>query len=153
MNARKQKEKDRRRARKLADEAWQAVEVGDLGLGEKIIRRAVSSQTDNPLLWNDESLILVLPANEGQADRAGRSRRRQRSARRGLGGAAGAVRLGPVGGPSHPGGSRRPPRTGGPGRLGPGPLLVRRRRPVREDGRHGPAGLRPGRLPLLPPPD
>ena len=70
MNARKQKEKDRRRARKLADEAWQAVEAGDTGLAEKLIRRAVSTQVDNPRLWNDQGLILVLRANDGEADRA-----------------------------------------------------------------------------------
>src|SRR3982751_107023 len=70
MNAKKQKEKERRRARKLADEAWQAVEAGDLGLGEKLIRRAVSTQADNARLWNDQGLILLLRGNEGEADRA-----------------------------------------------------------------------------------
>jgi hypothetical protein len=70
MNARKQKEKDRRRARKLADEAWQAVEAGDLGLAEKLIRRAVSTQADNARLWNDQGLILLLRGSEREADRA-----------------------------------------------------------------------------------
>src|SRR6201993_1515938 len=70
MNARKQKEKDRRRARKLADEAWQAMEAGDTGLAEKLIRRAVATQVDNPRLWNDQGIILALRANDGDADRA-----------------------------------------------------------------------------------
>src|SRR5438067_5398750 len=70
MNARKQKEKDRRRAGKLADEAWQAVEAGDLSLAEKLIRRAVSTQADNARLWNDQGVILALRADEGEADRA-----------------------------------------------------------------------------------
>lgn len=39
MNPKKQKQKDRRRARKLAEEAWDAVHAGNLDLAEKIIRR------------------------------------------------------------------------------------------------------------------
>jgi len=70
MSAKKQKEKERRRARKLADEAWQAAEVGNLDLAEKLIRRAVLTQVDNARLWNDQGLILLLRANEGEADRA-----------------------------------------------------------------------------------
>ena len=58
MNPKKQKVKDRRRARKLAEEAWQAVDEGNLDLAEKIIRRAVEAQPDNPVLWADQGLIL-----------------------------------------------------------------------------------------------
>ena len=60
MNPKKQKEKDRRRARKLADEAWDAADQGNLDLAEKIIRRAVAAQEDNPVLWNDQGMLLVL---------------------------------------------------------------------------------------------
>lgn len=60
MNPKKQKEKDRRRARKLADEAWEAADQGNLDLAEKIIRRAVAAQEDNPVLWNDQGMLLVL---------------------------------------------------------------------------------------------
>ena len=35
MNPKKLKEKDRRRARKLADQAWEAVENGNLDLAER----------------------------------------------------------------------------------------------------------------------
>jgi nucleotide-binding universal stress UspA family protein len=70
MNAKKQKEKERRRARKLADEAWRAVEASNLGLAEKLIRRATSTQADNARLWNDQGLILLLRADEKEADRA-----------------------------------------------------------------------------------
>src|SRR5690348_14901399 len=70
MTAKKEKEKERRRARKLADEAWQAVEAGNLDLAEKLIRRAVATQADNARLWNDEGLILVLRGNDSEADRA-----------------------------------------------------------------------------------
>jgi hypothetical protein len=59
MNPKKQKEKDRRRARKLADEAWEAVALGNLDLAEKIIRRAVAAQPDNPVLWDDQGSILA----------------------------------------------------------------------------------------------
>ena len=60
MNPKKQKAKDRRRARKLAEQAWDAVNEGNLDLAEKIIRRAVSTQEDNPVLWNDQGVILGL---------------------------------------------------------------------------------------------
>lgn len=69
MNAKKQKEKERRRARKMADEAWEAVEAGHLILAEKIIRRAVATQPDNARLWNDQGVILNLRNNDGEADR------------------------------------------------------------------------------------
>ena len=69
MNAKKQKEKERRRARKQADEAWEAVEAGNLGLAEKIIRRAVKTQPDNARLWNDQGVIQNLLGNDGEADR------------------------------------------------------------------------------------
>jgi hypothetical protein len=59
MNPKKQKEKDRRRARKLADDAWEAVAAGNLDLAEKIIRRAVDAQPDNPVLWDDQGSILA----------------------------------------------------------------------------------------------
>jgi hypothetical protein len=70
MNAKKQKEKERRRARKLAEEAWEAVEAGHLVLAEKIIRRATSTQPDNARLWNDQGRILLLRHDQGGADRA-----------------------------------------------------------------------------------
>jgi hypothetical protein len=67
MNPKKQRVKDRRRARKLAEEAWEAVNDGNLDLAEKIIRRAVVSQQDNPVLWNDQGMILVLRGKEADA--------------------------------------------------------------------------------------
>src|SRR5262249_58508765 len=70
MNAKKQKEKERRRARKLADEAWEAVEADNLDLAIKLIRRATSTQPDNPRLWNDQGVILGLTGNDSEADRA-----------------------------------------------------------------------------------
>jgi Flp pilus assembly protein TadD len=60
MNPKKQKVKDRRRARKLADEAWEAANQGNLDLAEKIIRRAVAAREDNPVLWNDLGVLLRL---------------------------------------------------------------------------------------------
>ncbi len=73
MNPKKQKVKDRRRARKLADEAWEAVDAGNLDLAEKIIRRAVAAQPDNPRLWNDQGAILVLRHKDGEAVEAFRT--------------------------------------------------------------------------------
>jgi hypothetical protein len=60
MNPKKQKVKDRRRARKLAEQAWEAVDEGNLDLAEKIIRRAAQAQSDNPVLWDDQGSILAL---------------------------------------------------------------------------------------------
>jgi len=73
MNPKKQKEKDRRRARKLAEQAWDAVNEGNLDLAEKIIRRAVIAQEDNPVLWNDQGVILGLRQKESEADEAFRT--------------------------------------------------------------------------------
>jgi Flp pilus assembly protein TadD len=73
MNPKKQKVKDRRRARKLADEAWEAADAGNLDLAEKIIRRATAAQPDNPVLWNDQGLLLVQRHKEAEAEDAFRT--------------------------------------------------------------------------------
>ncbi len=67
MNPKKQKVKDRRRARALAEQAWEAAHQGNLDLAEKIIRRAVSTQEDNPVLWNDQGMILCLQHKDNEA--------------------------------------------------------------------------------------
>jgi uncharacterized protein len=67
MNPKKLKDKDRRRARKLAEDAWDAVTDGNLDLAEKIIRRAVAAQQDNPVLWNDQGVILGLRQKEAES--------------------------------------------------------------------------------------
>src|SRR5262245_63630647 len=67
MNPKKQKVKDRRRARKLAGQAWETANEGNLDLAEKIIRRAVAAQEDNPVLWNDQGMILALRQKEADA--------------------------------------------------------------------------------------
>jgi hypothetical protein len=67
MNPKKQKAKDRRRARVLAEQAWEAANQGNLDLAEKIIRRAVSTQEDNPVLWNDQGVILSLRHKDSEA--------------------------------------------------------------------------------------
>src|SRR5436305_477286 len=73
MNPKKQKLKDRRRARKLAEEAWEAASAGNLDLAEKIIRRAVAAQADNPVLWNDQGVLLGLRQKEEEAAEAFRT--------------------------------------------------------------------------------
>jgi hypothetical protein len=70
MNPKKQKAKDRRRARLLAEQAWEAANQGNLDLAEKIIRRAVAAQEDNPVLWNDQGMILDLRHNDAEAARS-----------------------------------------------------------------------------------
>jgi hypothetical protein len=73
MNPKKLKEKDRRRARKLAEEAWEAVDADNLDLAEKVIRRAVAAQPDNPVLWNDQGMILGSRRKEAEAAESFRS--------------------------------------------------------------------------------
>src|SRR3954471_11574888 len=70
MNAKRQKAKERRRARVLAEQAWEAANQGNLDLAEKVIRRAVSIQEDNPVLWNDQGVILGLRLKDGEAARS-----------------------------------------------------------------------------------
>src|SRR5437899_5653042 len=67
MNPKKQKIKNRRRARKLADQAWEAANEGNFDLAEKIIRRAVAAQEDNPVLWNDQGVLLGLRKKDAEA--------------------------------------------------------------------------------------
>ena len=73
MNLKKRKEKERRRARRLADEAWQAAEDGNLDLAEKVIRRAVAAQPENPVLWSDQGAILLLRGKEDEAEKSFRN--------------------------------------------------------------------------------
>jgi uncharacterized protein len=73
MNPKKIKEKERRRARKLAEQAWDAANEQNLDLAEKIIRRAVATQPENPVLWNDQGMLLVLRGKEGEAEEAFRT--------------------------------------------------------------------------------
>jgi uncharacterized protein len=73
MTPKKQKDKDRRRARKLAEEAWEAADAGNLDLAEKLIRRAVATQPENPVLWNDQGRLLVLRDKDTEADKSFRT--------------------------------------------------------------------------------
>jgi hypothetical protein len=70
MTAKKQKEKDRRRARKLAEQAWDAVNADNLDLAVKIIRRAVDAQPDNPVLWNDQGALLMRAGEDRAAEKS-----------------------------------------------------------------------------------
>jgi hypothetical protein len=67
MNPKKQKVKGQRRARKMANQAWKAAHEGNLDLAEKIIRRAVAAQEDNPVLWNDRGVMLGLRQKDVEA--------------------------------------------------------------------------------------
>jgi hypothetical protein len=73
MNLRKDRQKNRRRARQLAEEAWEAANAQNLDLGLKIIRRAIRTQADNPSLYNDEGIMLVLAGDDRLAEKSFRS--------------------------------------------------------------------------------
>ena len=69
MNAKKQRDKNRRRANKLAQDAWQAVEDDRPDLAVKIIQRAIDLNPGNPVLWHDQgSLLILLGHHEKAAD-------------------------------------------------------------------------------------
>ena len=59
MNARKQREKNRRRASRLAQQAWEAADDDNFDLAVKMIRRAVELNPANPVLWNDQGTLLL----------------------------------------------------------------------------------------------
>jgi hypothetical protein len=73
VTAKKQKEKERRRARKLAEQAWEAANDANLDLALKIMRRAADTQPDNPVLWNDLGVLLLQAGDLVEAERAFRA--------------------------------------------------------------------------------
>jgi uncharacterized protein len=70
MNAKKEREKNRRCANKLAGDAWQAAEDGRLDLAVKIVGRAVELNPANPMLWHDQGVLLM---QLGENDRSAES--------------------------------------------------------------------------------
>jgi len=67
MNPKKKRNKNRRRARKLAEQAWEAADDNNLDLAVKIIRRAVEFDPGNPVLWNDQGMLLLRLNDDDQA--------------------------------------------------------------------------------------
>ncbi|MGE0605976.1 MAG: 2OG-Fe(II) oxygenase [Pirellulales bacterium] len=67
MNAKKQRDKNRRRAAKLAEQAWEAANDGNLDLAVKVIQRAVDAHPANPLLWHDRGELLRQSGQDQQA--------------------------------------------------------------------------------------
>ncbi|MAG35667.1 MAG: hypothetical protein CL878_05405 [Dehalococcoidia bacterium] len=66
MQRKKQKRKASRRALRLVERAWAAVDAGDLGVACKEMGRSLKERQDNPAIWNDYGLILEL-AGDGRA--------------------------------------------------------------------------------------
>ncbi len=67
MNAKKQRDKNRRRASKLAKQAWEAADDNNFDLAVKMIRRAVELNPANPVLWNDQGTLLLQLNEDDQA--------------------------------------------------------------------------------------
>jgi hypothetical protein len=59
MTARKRRQKNQRRARRLAEQAWEADDEGNPNRSLRIIRRAIDANPSNPVLWNDLGLLLL----------------------------------------------------------------------------------------------
>jgi hypothetical protein len=70
MSRQSKTQKSKRRADKLALQAWSAVEEGDLQLAKKIIKRATDERPANPLLWLDLGLISGLQNEDADAEKA-----------------------------------------------------------------------------------
>ena len=70
MTAKKQRMKNRRRAAKLAEQAWEAADEENLELALKIIRRATDLHPANPRLWHDQGLLLLQAQQLDTAARA-----------------------------------------------------------------------------------
>ena len=73
MNGKKQKRKASRRALKYVERAWTAVESSNSDLASKEIRRALQERQDNPVIWNDFGLILMLREQFRDAETAFRN--------------------------------------------------------------------------------
>lgn len=67
MNAKKQRDKNRRRASKLARQAWDAADDNHGDLAVKMIRRAVELNPANPVLWHDQGMLLLRLHDEDKA--------------------------------------------------------------------------------------
>src|SRR5687768_2488513 len=59
MNTKRHRNKLRRRASKLAEQAWAAAENENCQLAVKLIRRAVELNPTSPVLWNDQGTLLL----------------------------------------------------------------------------------------------
>jgi hypothetical protein len=70
MGGERQRTKARRRAAELCDDAWRAVEAGDLALAERLCRRAVAEDEENFEAWTDLGEVLLLQDKLAEADRA-----------------------------------------------------------------------------------
>lgn len=67
MNAKKKRDKNRRRARRAAEQAWEAADASEIHLAVKMIRRAVGFDPGNPALWNEQGLLLRRADDDGLA--------------------------------------------------------------------------------------
>ncbi len=70
MNAKKLRDKIRRRASRMAQEAWEAAEENHIELAVRIIRRAVELNPANPALWHDQGTLLLELGQEEPAAQA-----------------------------------------------------------------------------------
>ena len=70
MSAKKQRDKIRRRANRMAQQAWDAAGDKRFDMAVRIIRRAVDLNSANPVLWNDQGMLLVEAGQDEQAAQA-----------------------------------------------------------------------------------
>ena len=72
-NLHRKKRKERGRARRKAEKAWEAVEHSRVGEAEKLIRHAIKEREGDSVLWNDLGLILWKEDKLREAERAFRT--------------------------------------------------------------------------------
>jgi hypothetical protein len=70
MNAKRQRDKNRRRASRMAQQAWEAADEENFDLAVKIIRRAVELSPGNPVLWHDQGVLLLKLDEDEKAARS-----------------------------------------------------------------------------------
>lgn len=72
-NRHRKKQKERRVGRKLADQAWEAVDRSDVKRAEETLRHALKHREGDCVLWNDLGLILWRRDKLREAEKAFRN--------------------------------------------------------------------------------
>lgn len=73
MNPKRRRRKRHGSARRLADEAWEALARGEIDLAVRIAGRAIARAADSPPAWTDYARLLTEAGDLAKAERAARN--------------------------------------------------------------------------------
>ena len=73
MQRKHRKRQAHKNADRLAEDAWAAVERGELLFAERCMKRAVGLASDSPKAWTDYARVLTLNGRLKEAEKAARS--------------------------------------------------------------------------------